>query len=65
FIDSEDSMIFSTNDKPVAGIGLKNIAVINTDNGVLVADMKELQRIKEVIKKLEAQEADKTGFRNW
>ncbi len=52
FIDSRNSMIFSTTDKPVAAVGLNNIAVINTDNGVLVADMNELQRVKEVIKKL-------------
>jgi mannose-1-phosphate guanylyltransferase len=52
-IDSDNSMIFSTTDKPVAAIGLKNIAVINTKNGVLVANMDELQRVKEVIGKFE------------
>jgi len=58
FIDSQDSMIFSTTDKPVAAIGLKNVAVINTQNGVLVADMSELERVKEVIRKLAEEEAD-------
>ncbi len=52
-IDSENTMLFSTTDKPVAAIGLKNVVVINTQNGVLVADMKQLQRVKEVIRKLD------------
>jgi mannose-1-phosphate guanylyltransferase len=52
FIDSENSMIFSTNEKPVAVIGLKNTAVINTENGILVANMDELQKVKEVIQEL-------------
>lgn len=52
FIDSKDSMIFSTTDTPVATIGLNNIAVINTPNGILVANMDELQRVKEAIQKL-------------
>ncbi|MCP5048009.1 MAG: mannose-1-phosphate guanylyltransferase [bacterium] len=55
FIDSENSMIFSTEDKPVAAIGLDNIAVINTANGVLVADMNKLQQVKEAIQRLNKQ----------
>jgi mannose-1-phosphate guanylyltransferase len=52
FIDSENSMILSMDDKPVAVVGLENIAVINTENGILVADMNELQRVKKVIREL-------------
>jgi mannose-1-phosphate guanylyltransferase len=52
FIDSENSMILSTDEKPVAVVGLENIAVINTENGILVADMHELQRVKKVIREL-------------
>jgi mannose-1-phosphate guanylyltransferase len=65
FIDSKNSMIFSTNDKPVAAVGLKDIAVINTDNGVLVAEMKDLQRVREVIKKLEDQTDKKNEPSSW
>ncbi len=54
-IDSQDSMIFSTIDKPVAAVGLKNIAVIETENGLLVADMDKLQQVKEIIEKLKEQ----------
>jgi mannose-1-phosphate guanylyltransferase len=56
FVDSQDSMIFSTEKKPVALLGLSNVAVINTVNGVLVADMSQLQRVKEVTGKIEHRE---------
>lgn len=52
YIDSERSMIFSTEKKPVALIGLENVAVINTETGILVADINELQKVKQVIAKL-------------
>jgi len=52
FIDAKDSMIFSTSNTPVAVIGLENVAVINTENGILVAHMDALQKVKEVSKKL-------------
>jgi mannose-1-phosphate guanylyltransferase len=55
-IDSKNTMIFSTTGKPVAGIGLNNVAVINTDNGILVANMDKLQQVKQVIDKLKEQE---------
>lgn len=53
FVNSKDSMIFSTSNLPVALLGLENVAVINTTNGILVADMSKLQEVKSVIKKLE------------
>lgn len=52
FIDAERSLIFSTEKKPVAVIGLENVTVINTENGILVADIHELQKVKQVIAKL-------------
>ncbi|MEN8223341.1 MAG: sugar phosphate nucleotidyltransferase [Acidobacteriota bacterium] len=51
-IDSENSLIFSTEDKPVAVIGLDNVAVINTENGILVSNMDKLQNVKDVVKEL-------------
>ncbi len=56
FIDSEDSLIFSTGDKPIAVIGCDEIAVIDTENGILISKMDELQKVKEVTKRLKAQE---------
>lgn len=52
FIDSERSLIFSTQEKPIAVIGLKDVTVINTENGILVAKIDELQKVKNVITEL-------------
>lgn len=52
FIDSEESLVFSTDEKPIAVIGLTNIAVINTENGILVADLNHLQKVKKVTEHL-------------
>lgn len=51
-INSKNSLLFSTEDKPVALLGLDNVAVINTGNGILVASMDELQNVKEIIAEL-------------
>ena len=52
FIDSEGSMIFSTGDKPIAVIGLKNIAIIETENGILISPLDQVQKVKDIPKKL-------------
>ena len=51
-IDTEKSLVFSTTDKPLAVIGLREVAVIHTADGILVADIKELQQVKKVIRRL-------------
>ncbi len=51
-IDSENSLVYSTQDKPVALIGLENVAVINTENGILVSKMDQLQSVKDVVNRL-------------
>lgn len=58
FIDSKDSMVFSTTGTPVAAIGLSNVAVITTENGVLVADMSQMQRVKEALTALQEKRGD-------
>ena len=52
FIDSENSMIFSTEDQPVAVIGMKDVAVIHTKNGILISPFDQLQKVKEVYPRL-------------
>ena len=52
FIDSNDSMIFSTEGIPIAVVGLKNIAVINTKNGILISDLNQLQKVKTVTQRM-------------
>ncbi|MBN2399173.1 MAG: mannose-1-phosphate guanylyltransferase [Candidatus Aminicenantes bacterium] len=47
-VDARNSLIFSCEKKPVAVIGLENVAVIDTENGILVAPFNKLQQVKQV-----------------
>lgn len=53
-IDCSDSVFFdrSSAGKTVAGIGLKNIVVVQTDDAVLVCDKGRVQDIKAMVEKL-------------
>lgn len=48
-IDVENSLVQTQGDKPVAVIGLDNIVVINTPNGILVARKDLSQKVKDAI----------------
>ncbi|MBU2496137.1 MAG: NTP transferase domain-containing protein [Candidatus Omnitrophica bacterium] len=48
-IDTRNSLLFSNIDKPMAVIGLDKVAVINTENGILIAPISQLQQVKQVI----------------
>ena len=51
-IDVENSYIRNDGDKPVVVIGLDNVVVVNTPNGILVARKDLASRVKEVVKKI-------------
>ena len=51
-IDTRNSLLFSNTDKPLAVIGLDKIAVVNTENGILIAPLSQLQQVKKVIERL-------------
>ncbi len=51
-LEVENSYIRNDGDKPVAVIGLDNIVVVNTANGIIVARKDLSQRIKEIVEKL-------------
>jgi mannose-1-phosphate guanylyltransferase len=51
-IDTRNSLLFSSEKKPMAVIGMDGIAVINTENGILIAPMGKLQQVKQVIQLL-------------
>ena len=48
-IDTRNSLLFSCEKKPLAVIGLERVAVIDTENGILVAPIDKLQQVKRVI----------------
>ena len=56
-LDTRNSLIFSNIDKPLAVIGLDNIAVINTENGILIAPLSQLQQVKQVIALLKKEDS--------
>lgn len=49
-----DSYVRNESDKPVAVIGLDNVAVIATDNGILVTSKSQAQKVGDISKKLQA-----------
>ncbi|HEX3081862.1 MAG TPA: sugar phosphate nucleotidyltransferase [Candidatus Saccharimonadia bacterium] len=51
-IEVENSFIRNDGEKPVAVIGLDNIVVVNTPNGILVARKDLSHRVKDIVKKL-------------
>lgn len=48
-IDTKRSLLFSDQSKPLAVIGLDQMAIINTANGILAAPINQLQQVKQVI----------------
>lgn len=52
-IDTKNTLIYG-NDRLIATIGLENMAVIDTDDALMVCPLDETQRIKEVVNKLKA-----------
>ncbi len=56
--DSQDVMVYSTTGKPVIAIGLSDLVVVDTPNGLLVCDKKRSQLVGDAAKRLQAR---KTG----
>jgi mannose-1-phosphate guanylyltransferase len=49
-----DSYVRNETDQPVAVIGLDNVAVIATENGVLVTNKAHAQKVGDISKRLQA-----------
>ena len=59
--DVKNSLVRNEIDVPVAVIGLKNLAVIATENGILVTNKEQAQKVGDISKKLQAE--NKNGFK--
>ncbi len=55
-IDSNNVYVRSEKDKPVAVVGIDNVAVINTDHGVLVVRKDLSQKVKDVVNEIKKKE---------
>jgi hypothetical protein len=51
-----DSYVRNESDVPVAIIGLDNVAVIATENGILVTNKAQAQKVGDIAKKLQAKD---------
>lgn len=60
-IDCEDSL-FHSEKKLIAGVGLKDIAVIESDDALLVIDLKQSQKVKNIVDQLKAAERSEFTF---
>jgi mannose-1-phosphate guanylyltransferase len=54
-IDCENVMVYGSFDKLVAGVGIKNLVIVVTDDIILVCNKDDSQKVKKVIEKLEKQ----------
>lgn len=52
-VDSKNVMVYGSFNKLVAGIGIKNLVIVVTDDIILICDKDHSQKVKEIIKKLE------------
>lgn len=52
-VDVENSLVQNYEDKPVAVIGLDNVAVINTPQGLVITRKDISQKVKDAVKQLE------------
>jgi mannose-1-phosphate guanylyltransferase/mannose-6-phosphate isomerase len=52
-----DSYVRNESDMPVAVIGVKNVAVIATENGVLVTNTAQAQKVGDIAKKLQTKDS--------
>ncbi len=53
FLDSQENLIYGPKGKIITVIGLSNMAVIDTHNGLLVCPLSETSKVKDLYKKLE------------
>ena len=66
----QDSLFYSSNEKLLVGLGLKNLILINTDDAILISEKKYAQEVKDVVMELEKQgieeaSSSKKGYRPW
>lgn len=54
FIDSENNLVFGPSGKMIALIGVNDLAVIDTPDGLLICSVSLTQKVKDLYKKLES-----------
>jgi mannose-1-phosphate guanylyltransferase len=57
---STDCVVWSETDRLVALVGLKNVAIVDTDDALLVVDREHAQDVRRIVEQLK--NADRTGY---
>lgn len=57
--NATDNLIHSNSNKMIALVGVDNLAVVETDDAILVCNLNEAQGVKQIVKQLEDQEETK------
>ncbi|MDP3997247.1 MAG: sugar phosphate nucleotidyltransferase [Candidatus Andersenbacteria bacterium] len=57
-IDSQDNYVYNTTAKAVSLIGVKDTIVVVTDDAILVTDKTQAHKVKEIVARLEKDQAD-------
>jgi len=53
-IDSNNNLIFSKSEKVIVLAGVENMAVVETEKALLVCDLRNAQKVKDVVERLSA-----------
>lgn len=53
-LDSENSVLYTSNGKLVALVGVQDLVVVQTDEAVLICDRKRTEEVRKVVEKLKA-----------
>ncbi len=53
-LDCENSMVLGNTDRPIVAIGLKDIVIVDSPDGLLVVEASQAQRVKEALVNLKA-----------
>jgi mannose-1-phosphate guanylyltransferase len=53
-VDSNNNLIFSKSEKMMALVGVENMAVVETEQALLICDLRNAQGVKQVVEQLKA-----------
>ncbi|WP_421773267.1 mannose-1-phosphate guanylyltransferase [Gracilimonas sp.] len=56
FAGSENNLVFSNSEKMISLVGVESIAVVETDDAILVCDLNTAQGVKQIVEQLKAAE---------
>ena len=59
FAGSENNLVVSNSGKMISLVGMDNVAVVETEDSILVCDLNQAQGVKEIVEQLKSSEAFK------